>query len=75
MMDPDVYGNEIFFEDSINGILDDYNADLEVYSSLMYIDEEHDEYFKKSYKKLIDMVKRIDYLIEEGNSEYLGIID
>ena len=30
---------------------------------------------KKTYKKQIDMVKRINYLIEEGNSEYLGIID
>ena len=48
MMDPDVYSNEIFFKDSINGILDDYNADFEVFSSLMYIDEKHDEYFKKN---------------------------
>ena len=30
---------------------------------------------KKTYKEQIEMVKRIDYLIEEGNSEYLGIID
>ena len=75
MMDPDVYNNELFFEDSINGILDDYNADLKYFSSLMFIDEKLDEYFKRNYKKLIDMIRKINYLIEEGNSEYLGIID
>ena len=75
MMNPDVYNNDIFFKDSIDGILDDYNAELEVRPSLMFTNKKDDERFKKDYKKLIDMVKKIDYLIEEGNSEYLGIID
>ena len=75
MMDPNVYSNEIFFEDSINGILDDYNAELETYPSLMFTDKSYDDYIRKFFKKIIDMVKNINYLINEGNSDYLGIIE
>ena len=57
MMDPDVYNNDEVFKDLITES-DDYNADLEDYFSLMYIDEKHDEYLKKIYKKQIDMVKK-----------------
>ena len=45
MMDPDVYNNDKLFEELISGILDDYNADLEDYFSLMYLNDEDDEYF------------------------------
>ena len=73
MMDPDVYNNDELFKDLMRKS-DDYNADLEDYFSLMYIDEKHDEYFKKRYKKQIDMVKKLNYRINEGNDDYLGII-
>ena len=74
MMDPDVYNNDKLFEYLIIRS-SDYNGDFVYCSSLMFSKEKSDEYFKKTYKKQIDMVKRIDYLINEGNSEYLGIID
>ena len=51
MMDPNVYSNEIFFKDSINGILDDYNAELKVYPSLMFTDKSYDDYIKKKIQK------------------------
>ena len=73
MMDPDVYINDELFEDLMMES-DDYNADLDDYFSLLYIDEKHDEYFKKRYKKQIDMVKKLHYRINEGNDDYLGII-
>ena len=75
LMDPNVYNNEIFFEESINGILDDYNADIITYFYLMYTNDEDDEYFKKRYKKMIDMVRNIHDLIEENINDYLGIIE
>ena len=73
MMDPDVYNNDKLFKE-LKEQSDDYNADLENYSSLMFTDKKFDEYFKKRYKKQIDMVKKLDYRINEGNDEYLGII-
>ena len=73
-MDPDVYNDDELFEELMGGILDDYNADLEDYHSLMYLDDEHDEYFKKTYKKQLEMIRKIYYLINEGNDDYLGII-
>ena len=41
----------------------------------MFTDEKHDNYIKRNFKKIIDMLKNINYLIEEGNNEYLRIID
>ena len=75
MMDPKFYNNDELFEKLMNGKLYDYNSDFVYCSSLMFTDEELDEYFKKKYREQIEMVKRINYLINEGNSEYLGIID
>ena len=74
MMGPNVYNNEILFEELMNGILDDYNAELSIYPSIMFTDKSYDNYIRKSYKKIINMVKNINYLINEGNSDYLGII-
>ena len=74
MMEPKFY-NDKLFENLINSKLSDYKGDFLYCSSLMFTDEELDEYFKKIYKGQIEMVKRINYLINEGNSEYLGIID
>ena len=75
LMDPNVYNNENFFEDIRFGILDDYNAELEIYPSLMFTDKKYDDYIKREFKIIIDMVRNIHYLINEGNSEYLGIIE
>ena len=47
MMDPNVYNNDKFFEKSIHGILDDYNAELKSYPSLMFTDKSYDKYIKK----------------------------
>ena len=75
LMDPKVYNNDELFEELSFGLLDDFNADFELYARLMFTDEKHENYLKRNYKKIIDMLKNINYLIEEGNSEYLGIID
>ena len=75
LMDPKVYNNDELFEELRFELLDDFNAEFEHYSNLMFTDEKHEEYLKRKFKKIIDMLKNINYLIEEGNSEYLGIID
>ena len=75
LMDPKVYNNDELFEELRFGLLDDFNAEFEHYAHLMFTDEKHEEYLKRNFKKIIDMLKNINYLIEEGNSEYLGIID
>ena len=75
LMDPKVYNNDELFEELRFSLLDDFNADFEHYSHLMFTDEKHEEYLKKKFKVILDMIKNINYLIEEGNSEYLGIID
>ena len=74
MMDPNVYNNDLLFEELNGGILDDYNAELEIYPSIMFTDKSYDDYMRKTYKKMIDMVKNIFDLINEGNRDYLGII-
>ena len=75
MMDPKFYNNDELFENLMYSKVYDYNNEFRYCSSLMFVDEELDEYFKKTYKGQIEMVKRINCLINEGNSEYLGIID
>ena len=75
LMDPKIYNNESFFEDLIFSKLDDYNGEFERYPSLSFTNKKYDEYFKKTFKIIIEMIKRINYLIEKGNSEYLGILD
>ena len=75
MMDPKFYNNDELFEKLIYTKLSDYNSEFRYYSSLAFTDKKYDEYFKETYKEQIDVIKRIDYIINEGNSEYLGIID
>ena len=75
LMDPKVYNNDELFEELIFGLLDDFNAEFEHYAHLMFTDEKHEEYLKRNFKKIIDMLKNINYLIEKGNSDYLGIIN
>ena len=75
LMDPKIYNNDELFEELSFGLLDDFNAEFEHYTHLMFTDEKYEEYLKRNFKKIIDMLKNINYLIEEGNSEYLGIID
>ena len=75
MMDPDVYNNDKLFEFLISRS-DDYNAHLEGYFSFMYIDEINDaEYFKKYFKKQIDMVKKLYYRINKDTYDYITKID
>ena len=74
MMDPDVYNNDELFEDLMEES-DDYYSFLDYKYHLIGIDGYlNDEYFKKVFKKQIDMVKKLIYRINKGNSEYLGII-
>ena len=75
LMDPKIYNNDKLFKNLRFGLLDDYNAEFEAYPALMFTDEKYDNYIKRKFKKIIDMIKNINYLIEEGNNEYLGIID
>ena len=75
MMDPNVYNNDKFFEDSINGILDDYNGDFQYQCFLMFTDEKDDENFKRRYKIILNMIKNINYIIEEISNDYLGIFE
>ena len=65
MMDPKIYDNDEFFEDQIEGLLDDYNADFRDHCFLMFTNEKEDESFKRRYKVLLDMIKNIDDLIEK----------
>ena len=74
MMDPDVYNNDELFEDLMEES-DDYYSFLDYKYHLIGIDGYlNDEYFKKVFKKQIDMVKKLIYRINRGNNEYLGII-
>ena len=74
MMDPDVYNNDELFEDLMEES-DDYYSFLDYKYHLIGIDGYlNDEYFKKVFKKQIDMVKKLIYRINKGNNEYLGII-
>ena len=75
LMDPKVYNNDKLFEELSFGLLDDYNAEFEAYPPLMFTDKKYDNYIKRKFKKIIDMLKNINYLINEGNNDYLGIID
>ena len=75
LMEPKVYNNDKLFEELSFGLLDDFNAEFEGYAPLMFTDEKHEDYLKRNFKKIIDMIRNINYLIEEGNNEYLGIID
>ena len=75
LMDPKVYNNDELFEELRFGLLDDFNAEFEHYAHLMFTDEKHEEYLKRNFKKIIDMLKNINYLINEGNNKYLGIIE
>ena len=75
LMDPKVYNNDKLFEELSFGLLDDFNAEFEAYPPLMFTDEKYDNYIKKKFKVIIDMIKNINFLIEEGNNKYLGIID
>ena len=73
-MDPKIYNNDKLFKDLRFRLLDDYNGEFEKYPSFMFTDEKYDDYIKREYKEIIDMIRNIMYLIDEGNSEYLGII-
>ena len=57
MMDPDVYNNDELFEDLMMDS-DDYYHFLDNKYPFLYIDDyDEGEYFKKHFKKQIDMIK------------------
>ena len=74
MMDPDVYNNE----DLIRELMiksNDYYRFLDSKYPFIYIDDyDEGKYFKEYFKKQINMIKKIYYLIVEGIDDYLGII-
>ena len=76
MMDPDVYNNNKLFNELMKES-DYYYRYLNKISDLLYIDDEDKEkkYFKEQFQKQIDMIKKLHYRINEGNNDYLGIID
>ena len=74
LMNPKIYNNDEFFEKILNGLLSDYNGEFRVYPSFMFTNEKYDEYMKKRFRVIIDMIKDIKYLIDDGNKDYLGII-
>ena len=75
MMDPDVYNNdELFKELMIES--DYYYHQLDNKYPFIYMDDfDEEEYFKKLYKKQIDMVKKLYYRIEEDIYDYMTKID
>ena len=75
MMDPDVYNNDELFEYLIDSS-DDYNAEMNSNFPFMYIDEINDaEYFKKKFKKQINMVKKLYYRINVKTYDYITKIN
>ena len=74
MMDPDVYYNNKLFKDLMSKS-DDYYAELKYKYPLAYVDDyDYEKYFKKRFKNQINIIKKLLYLINEGNDDYLGII-
>ena len=75
IMDPSFYNDDELFRELIYSELYDYNGDFLSLSSLMFTNKKYEEYFKKKYKEQINMIRRINFLINKGNSDYLGIIE
>ena len=77
MMDPDVYNNDKLFEELMMET-DDYYSFLDSIFPLIFIndvnDNEDGKYYKKLFKKQYEMIKKLTYLINEGNDDYLGIM-
>ena len=76
MMDPDVYNNDKLFKDLIM-YSDDYYFYLDRKYPFIYMDDnyEEEEYFKEQFQKQIDMVKKLDYRINEDTNDYITKID
>ena len=75
MMDPDVYNNYELFKELILES-DDYYSFLDDKYHLIYIDGyDDDEYFKKDFKKQIDMIKKLLCRINEETYDYITKID
>ena len=64
LMDPKIYDTDEIFDFEFGGLLDDYNADFKIHCFLMFTDEKEDEWFKKKYKRILNLIKKIDNLIE-----------
>ena len=72
MMDPDVYNNDKLFEDLMMES-DDYYSFLDYKFHLIYIDGYlNDEYFKKEFKKQLNMIRKLLYRMNEGNDDFVN---
>ena len=72
MMDPDVYNNDELFKDLMMKS-DDYYHFLRFKIQLLYIDGyDNDKYFKKNFKKQLDMIRKLLYRINEGNYDFIN---
>ena len=75
MMDPDVYNNDEVFKDLMMDS-DDYYFFLDNKYPFIYMDDYDDKkYFKKHFKKQIDMIKKLLYRINEETYDYISKID
>ena len=76
MMDPDVYNNDKLFKKLMEQS-DDYYFYLDRKYPFIYMDDnyEEEEYFKKQFQKQIDMIKKLDYRINEDTYDYITKID
>ena len=75
MMDPDVYNNDGLFKELMIES-DCYYRQLDNKYPFIYMDDfDEEEYFKKHFKKQIDMVKKLYYIIEKDTYDYITKID
>ena len=75
IMDPDVYNNDEVFKDLMMDS-DEYYRFLDNKYPFIYMDD-YDEKkdFKYYFKKQIDMIKKLNYRINEGSNDFLGTIN
>ena len=72
-MHPKIYNNNKLFKELIFGLLDDYNAEFVAYPPLMFTDEKYDNYMKRNFKKIINLIRNIYNLTENNIDNLLGI--
>ena len=76
MMDPDVYNNDELFKKLMNES-DNYYYELDNKYPFIYMKScyDNEEYFKKRFKKQIDMIKKLLCRINEDTYDYITKID
>ena len=64
LMDPKIFDDDEIFDFEIGSLLEDYKNDYRDHSPLIFIDEKKDECFKNRYKKILNLIKKINDIIE-----------